>query len=165
MPSEIQVQEDEPILPIKLHAGSYPPMDYAYCEGQVLDIGNYPDLYNVIGNVYGGDGVTTFAIPDLRQDEKDYNGVRFIISLSGTSDDMDFISAIAAFNGADAPQGWFFCEGQLIGLEYSNLFSLIGTLYGGDGKTNFGLPDLRNIGREMDYKYCICYQGVYPGRN
>ncbi|NKI31948.1 phage tail protein [Croceivirga thetidis] len=43
-----------------------------------------------------------------------------------------------------APRGWARCEGQLLAIaQYSALFSLLGTTYGGDGRTSFGLPDLR----------------------
>lgn len=43
------------------------------------------------------------------------------------------------------PQGWMACEGQLLLIQqYAALFSLLGTTYGGDGKTNFKLPDLRS---------------------
>jgi microcystin-dependent protein len=43
-----------------------------------------------------------------------------------------------------APKGWAFCQGQLLPIaQYTALFSLIGNTYGGDGETNFALPDLR----------------------
>lgn len=43
-----------------------------------------------------------------------------------------------------APRGWAFCEGQLLPISQNTaLFSLLGTIYGGDGRTTFGLPDLR----------------------
>ena len=42
------------------------------------------------------------------------------------------------------PRGWSFCEGQLLPISQNTaLFSLLGTTYGGDGRTSFGLPDLR----------------------
>ena len=48
------------------------------------------------------------------------------------------------FAGNFAPAGWMFCEGQLLPIsENETLFNLIGTTYGGDGQTNFALPDLR----------------------
>jgi microcystin-dependent protein len=48
------------------------------------------------------------------------------------------------FAGNFAPAGWMFCEGQLLPIsEYDTLFNLIGTTYGGDGQSTFGLPDLR----------------------
>ncbi|AXT57742.1 phage tail protein [Aquimarina sp. AD1] len=43
-----------------------------------------------------------------------------------------------------APRNWFLCQGQLLSIsQYNAFFSLIGTIYGGDGRTSFGLPDLR----------------------
>src|ERR1700733_8443311 len=46
-----------------------------------------------------------------------------------------------------APVGWFLCNGQLLEIEqYTALYSLIGTTYGGDGRTTFALPDLRGGG-------------------
>jgi microcystin-dependent protein len=49
---------------------------------------------------------------------------------------------LAGFNFA--PYGWHFCDGSLLPIsEYDALFNLIGTTYGGDGVTTFGLPDLR----------------------
>jgi microcystin-dependent protein len=48
------------------------------------------------------------------------------------------------FGGNFAPAGWMFCEGQLLPIaDYSTLFNLIGTTFGGDGQTTFALPDLR----------------------
>jgi microcystin-dependent protein len=50
--------------------------------------------------------------------------------------------ALAGFNFA--PRGWAQCQGQLLSISQNNaLFSLLGTFYGGDGKTTFALPDLR----------------------
>jgi microcystin-dependent protein len=48
------------------------------------------------------------------------------------------------FGGNFAPVGWNFCDGALLQItEFSTLYNLIGTTYGGDGKTTFALPDLR----------------------
>jgi microcystin-dependent protein len=55
-----------------------------------------------------------------------------------------FIGEIRMFGGYFAPQAWAFCDGQLLNISQNNaLFSLLGTFYGGDGRTTFGLPDLR----------------------
>lgn len=51
---------------IVLFAGNYAPKNWALCNGQVLSISANSALFAVIGNVYGGDGRTTFALPDLR---------------------------------------------------------------------------------------------------
>lgn len=55
-----------------------------------------------------------------------------------------FIGEIRMFAGSFAPQGWSLCDGQLLAInQNSALFSLFGTIYGGDGRTTFALPDLR----------------------
>ena len=55
-----------------------------------------------------------------------------------------FVGEIRMFGGNFAPQGWAFCNGQLLSIpEYEVLFTLIGTTYGGDGQSTFALPDLR----------------------
>ncbi|WP_020680922.1 phage tail protein [Marinobacterium rhizophilum] len=55
-----------------------------------------------------------------------------------------FIGEIRLVGFNFAPRGWAFCEGQLLPIsQYSALFSLLGTQYGGDGRTTFALPDLR----------------------
>jgi microcystin-dependent protein len=55
-----------------------------------------------------------------------------------------FVGEIRMFAGNFAPRGWAFCDGQLLAISQNDaLFSLLGTIYGGDGRTTFGLPDLR----------------------
>jgi len=55
-----------------------------------------------------------------------------------------FVGEIRMFAGNFAPRGWSFCDGQLIAVSQNDaLFSLLGTIYGGDGRTTFGLPDMR----------------------
>jgi len=55
-----------------------------------------------------------------------------------------FVGEIRMFAGNFAPRGWAFCDGQLLAISQNDaLFSLFGTIYGGDGRVAFGLPDLR----------------------
>lgn len=55
-----------------------------------------------------------------------------------------FVGEIRMFAGTFSPRGWAFCDGQLIAVHQNDaLFSLLGTIYGGDGRTTFGLPDMR----------------------
>jgi microcystin-dependent protein len=51
---------------IRMFGGNYAPQDWALCQGQALPISQYSALYSLIGTTYGGDGVTTFNLPDLR---------------------------------------------------------------------------------------------------
>jgi microcystin-dependent protein len=56
-----------------------------------------------------------------------------------------FIGQIQAFGINFAPRGWAQCDGELLPINQNTaLFSLLGTMYGGDGRTNFALPDLRS---------------------
>src|SRR5579872_6920860 len=55
-----------------------------------------------------------------------------------------FIGEIRIFAGNFAPNGWALCNGQLLSLEQNTaLFSILGTTYGGNGETNFALPNLQ----------------------
>jgi len=55
-----------------------------------------------------------------------------------------FIGEIKIFAGNFAPRGWTFCDGQLLPIAQNTaLFSILGTTYGGDGRTTFGMPNLR----------------------
>ncbi|PPK94297.1 MULTISPECIES: phage tail protein [Nonlabens] len=65
-------------------------------------------------------------------------------SIYNVSAQDDFIGEVKMFAGNFAPRGWALCQGQLLPIaQNSALFSIIGTTYGGDGRTTFGLPDLR----------------------
>lgn len=49
-----------------MFAGNFAPRDWAFCDGRLLSIAEYEALFVILGTTYGGDGVTTFAVPDLR---------------------------------------------------------------------------------------------------
>ena len=58
--------------------------------------------------------------------------------------DSPFLGMIAIFGFNFAPRGWAFCQGQILSIAQNTaLFSLLGTMYGGNGQTTFALPDLR----------------------
>jgi microcystin-dependent protein len=57
---------------------------------------------------------------------------------------QNYVGEVRLFAGNFAPYGWHFCDGSLLGIsQYSELYNLLGTTYGGDGVSTFGLPDLR----------------------
>ena len=67
-----------------------------------------------------------------------------------------FLGQICMFAGNFAPASWVFCDGQLLPIsQNSALFAILGTAYGGDGETTFGLPDLRG-------RFPL-HQGLGPG--
>lgn len=57
---------DEYMGTIKIFAGNFVPKDWMACEGQILPISQWNALFSLLGTTYGGNGQTTFALPDLR---------------------------------------------------------------------------------------------------
>ncbi|MCH2218340.1 MAG: tail fiber protein, partial [Flavobacteriales bacterium] len=51
---------------IMMFAGTFAPVNWALCNGQILPISEYTALFSILGTTYGGNGRTTFALPDLR---------------------------------------------------------------------------------------------------
>ena len=51
---------------IRIFAGTFEPVDWMFCDGRLLPIAEFDALFNLIGTTYGGDGQSTFALPDLR---------------------------------------------------------------------------------------------------
>jgi microcystin-dependent protein len=176
-------------------AGNFTPADYLPADGRLLQISDNTALYSLIGTTYGGDGVHTFALPDLRgrtiigtsqfgfslgelvgsptvalsntqvpngftngiqpfNNQEPSLALNYIIALtgifpsqgggSGVDPTTPFLGEVMAFAGDFAPGGWALCNGQLLPINQNQaLFALLGTTYGGDGRTTFALPDLR----------------------
>ena len=77
-----------------------------------------------------------------------------------------FIGQIQLFPYNFAPKGWLACEGQLLDIsQFTALFALIGVQFGGNGRTNFSLPDLRDKAPIENTQYCIALMGVFPSRD
>jgi len=74
----------EPLLgEIRMFGGDFAPRGWARCQGQLLTIADHAPLYSLIGTTYGGDGVETFALPDLPQDTAPASSITYIIALAG----------------------------------------------------------------------------------
>jgi microcystin-dependent protein len=68
---------------IRMFAGNFAPAGWMFCQGQILPISEYDVLFNLIGTTYGGDGQSTFALPDLRGRVPLHMGSGFVLSQSG----------------------------------------------------------------------------------
>lgn len=76
---------------------------------------------------------------------------------------QSYLGTIQLFSFSMVPRGWAACEGQLLSIsQYTALFTLIGTTYGGDGKNTFALPNLQGKAPLPTMNYCICLMGIYP---
>jgi microcystin-dependent protein len=79
---------------------------------------------------------------------------------------------VFVFAGNFCPRGSLPADGRLLSIsENTALFSLLGTMYGGDGRTTFGLPNLRHAmvswtsnGDQIPMRYCVVTEGVFPSR-
>lgn len=217
---------------ISTYSFDFPPKTYKACNGQLLKIAQNQALFSIIGAKFGGDGVTNFALPDLRGrvplgggggiglgqsggEEKHTLSVAEMpahghsiygstaaadqgspannlwadktgqtpysnqpntkmseraIGLSGGNQPHENMSPFLALNFGICTYGnyqyregtlgeiimyagdkvnedcWRFCNGQLLDINtYTALFSILGTCYGGDGKTTFALPNLQGF--------------------
>src|SRR5882724_3855799 len=68
---------------IRMFAGNFAPAGWMFCEGQLLPISENETLFQLIGTTYGGDGESTFALPDLRGRLPMHQGNGFILAESG----------------------------------------------------------------------------------
>ncbi len=94
--------------------------------------------------------LTHAALDSLNLDNRQPSlALNYIIALQGVFPSQNqanepYLAEIIMFAGNFAPTGWAFCNGQLLPInQYQAVFSLLGTTYGGNGTTNFALPDLR----------------------
>jgi microcystin-dependent protein len=73
---------------IRMFAGNFAPAGWMFCEGQLLSISEYETLFQLIGTTYGGDGQSTFALPDLRGRLPVHQGNGFILAETGGAEEI-----------------------------------------------------------------------------
>src|SRR2546429_8410940 len=71
---------------IRMFAGNFAPAGWMFCEGQLLPISENETLFNLIGTTYGGDGQSTFALPDLRGRAPLHPGNGFVLAVHGVGE-------------------------------------------------------------------------------
>ncbi len=101
---------------IRMFAGNFAPAGWMFCAGQLLPISENETLFNLIGTTYGGDGQSTFALPDLRGRLPIHQGDGFILAETGGAEEITLtVNQIAAHShaflassgtaGTGSPQG------------------------------------------------------------
>lgn len=73
---------------VRIFAGNFAPAGWMFCEGQLLPISEYETLFNLIGTTYGGDGESTFALPDLRGRIPVHQGNGFVLAETGGAEEI-----------------------------------------------------------------------------
>lgn len=78
---------------IRIFAGNFAPAGWAFCAGQLMPISENETLFNLIGTTYGGDGQSTFGLPDLRGRVPVHQGTGFILAQSGGAESVTLTTA------------------------------------------------------------------------
>lgn len=164
-----KVPENIGMITLLLGTDLPPPEGWMFCDGALLRIEEHADTYSVIGNTYGGDGTTTFALPNLPP-VKNLNGqgtARYIMCVHGflpsIGDDMvwPLVGTITLFAGKEPPVNWAFCDGQTLTRAKGAPLMSAYHVY----NTNTTLPDLLPVKNSEDQgqlRYIICLNGDLP---
>lgn len=107
---------------IRMFAGNFAPAGWMFCEGQLLPISENETLFQLIGTTYGGDGESTFALPDLRGRIPIHQGNGFILAETGGAEEITLtVNQIPAHNhtllastdsGNSSTEGMYLAAGQ-----------------------------------------------------
>lgn len=73
---------------LRMFAGNFAPAGWMFCEGQLLPISENETLFQLIGTTYGGDGQSTFALPDLRGRIPIHQGAGFVLAETGGAEEI-----------------------------------------------------------------------------
>jgi len=79
---------DGTIGEIKLFSGTFEPRNWVFCHGQTLNVSGNDALYSILGTRYGGDGLTTFSVPNIKpvlgaETNSSYDDLNYIICING----------------------------------------------------------------------------------
>lgn len=159
---------------------NFAPRGYAFCQGQILPIAQNTALFSLLGTTYGGNGQTTFALPDLRGRVPNSSGQGPGLSnydlgqLSGTENTTLTINQIPAHNHIYAPLA---NSGDASASKPAGKYPALtpaaayaptndGTAMGSQN-TNVagGSQPFSNLQPYLTLNYCIALEGIFPSRN
>jgi len=171
----------EPYLgDIKLTAINFEQRGWAECNGQLLSIASNTALFSLLGTTYGGDGETTFALPDLRGRVPVHNGQgpgltnRRQGQVGGTESNTltvaqmpthtHTINAVSEDGNQSSPIGNMPAGTKLLDQEYSNA-TAAGTMNSEMVNSEGGNQSVNNMQPYAVVKYVIALQGLFPSPN
>lgn len=157
---------------VKLFAGNFAPRGWALCNGQLLAINNNQALFSILGTTYGGDGRTTFALPDLRGRVAVSPGTGPGLStyrLGQRGGSEYHTQTVAESPNMNYPIPAFETEFEKISSLPRGASSVITT--GSAPNTKIytertgGNQSMNNVQPFLSVNYIICLNGVYPSRS
>lgn len=165
---------------ITMFAGNFAPKGWAYCDGQLLEIAQNEALFSLLGTFYGGDGRSSFCLPDLRGRLPLHQGtgpglsIRPLGSKAGAenvtltaeqlaSHDHDFVGSTATA-ATEAPQGMVLAQSTVRYLKKNATAGAIQLNTASIAHTGGGQPH-SNLQPSLGINYIIALFGIYPSRN
>ncbi|MGD8190187.1 phage tail protein [Brevibacillus ginsengisoli] len=157
---------------IRLFSGKFPPKGWALCDGQVMAIIQNQELFSLLGTTYGGNGMTTFALPDLRGRTPVHVGAGVIWGQVGGEESHTLtlqeipshthqvsVSSSTATDVSPANHVWAAKENSYGALNLSTtMYASALTQAGGSQRHN-------NMQPYLVLNFIICVSGIYPSRN
>ena len=165
---------------VKMFAGNFAPRGWALCNGQLLPISQNSALFSILGTTYGGDGRTTFGLPDLRGRTPIHTGTgpglmnrrlgqkggseNVTITVKNLPSHSHAIKAVAEVGDEGLPNGNLPASNSSANRSYSTLSSNATMNKKMVEKTGGNYP-VNNMQPYLTVNYIIALQGIYPSRN
>jgi microcystin-dependent protein len=158
---------------VRIFGGTFAPVGWAFCNGQLLAIDDNSTLFTLIGTTYGGDGQTTFALPDLRSRMAVSTGLTHAIGQAAGAESVTLTSnqlaihthaVFASDNAATAtsPSGNVWANwGET---QYSTAAPGAAMGVGGVSSVGQGFPH-DNRAPYLGVSFIIALEGIFPSRN
>jgi len=169
---------DQFVAEIRIFPFNFPPTGWAFCDGQLMPLSQNTALFSLLGTTYGGDGKSTFALPDMQGNAPMQPGQgqglsqRFLGEESGVESITLLVSEIPLHNhivnvsGAsatdDAPAGERFAVGSGVGM-YGPFAANATLAFQALPPAGGGLPH-NNMQPYLTLNFCIALQGIFPAR-
>jgi len=158
---------------IRMFAGNFAPAGWMFCEGQLLPISENETLFQLIGTTYGGDGQSTFALPDQRGRLPLHQGNGFILAETGGVETVTLnINQIPAHNHAQLASSNTATSTSPVGTAPSAGTGATISPYGSDApRTNLVPATLSNVGGNQPHdnfqpylciNFIISLFGIFP---
>lgn len=167
----------EPFLAeIKIVGFNFAPRGWGFCDGQILPINQNQSLYSLLGTTYGGDGRTSFALPDLRSRTPIHKGEGHALGQKGGAETITLTGAeIAAHKHStqattDSADQLTIESTNMLGDSNKNLYAVpaaanMVALRSGTITNSGGGQSHNNMQPYTTLAYCIALQGLFPSRN
>ena len=157
---------------IKIMSFNFAPKGWALCDGQLLPINQNQALFSLLGTTYGGDGRTTFALPDLRGLTPNHVGAGFTLGQRGGESAHTLTIAelpvhVHTASGSSVASDSFAPTNNYLGAAnnfYAPAADLTSLVPGTLANTGGGQPH-ENMSPYLVLSFCIALQGIFPSPN